>query len=307
MARPSKASRSDSDPSVVEEPLSLEASDGYRLAATRFRPAPGKDTQARVLIGAAMGVRQRFYASFARGLAAHGFEVITLDYRGIAGSAPPRLRGFAATATDWGKLDLAAALRWAFDEAPARPVLFVGHSVGGQVLPLADRADELAGVLLLCAQAGSVSHWSGRKRLMIEFFWRGVVPVTTSLFGRVPGWALGGDEDLPAGVARQWARWGTHPEYLLGEHPEARVRASRITAPALAVSFEDDFYAPQAAVDRLASWYGPSGAERLHLRPGDVGVSAVGHFGCFRSAHREGLWVRLIDFLSRSAAAAPRT
>jgi hypothetical protein len=48
-----------------------------------------------------MGVTQSFYAPLARWLAGQGYLAITFDYRGIGESAPPTLRGFGATLTDW--------------------------------------------------------------------------------------------------------------------------------------------------------------------------------------------------------------
>lgn len=295
-------------PAGAEEPLVLEATDGLHLAATRFRPAA--DPSARVLIGSATGVPRGYYAGFARALAARGFEAVTFDYRGIGDSAPPRLRGFEASMADWGRLDLAGALRWvrgqtsalsALSALPPLPALFVGHSVAGQVLPLAEGADALAAVLLVGSMSGNARNWRGHRRVIVELFWHGVVPLATAAFGRLPGWAMGGGEDLPAGVARQWARWGKHPAHLLGEHPEVRTRARGITAPCLSLSFEDDFYAPRAAVDTLASWYGPRGGARLHVHPRDLGARKIGHFGCFRTIRREDLWVRMIDWLARNA------
>jgi predicted alpha/beta hydrolase len=293
---------------MTETALTLPATDGFALAATCFGPPDPAQLRARVIIGPATGVLRRYYAAFARALAARGFEVLTLDYRGVGDSAPPRLRGFEARMFDWGTLDLAGALRWTFDRAPGLPVLFVGHSVAGQVLAAAEGADRLAAILLVGAQAGNLGSWTGRDRLLVGLFWRVVVPVTTALLGRLPGWAMGGGEDLPAGVARQWARWGLHPEYLLGEHPEMRERAARITAPTALISFEDDFHAPRASVDLLASWYGT--ATRCHIHPRDVGARAIGHFGSFRPAYRDTLWARAIEWLERHAggpgAAAPR-
>jgi predicted alpha/beta hydrolase len=289
---------------IAEEALTIAAVDGYALAGTRF--APARPASARVLIGPATGVQRRYYAGFARALAAWGFEAVTFDYRGIGGSAPPRLRGFEASMRDWGARDLTGAVQWALAQTPGLPVLFVGHSVAGQVLPMAEGAERLTAILLVGSQTGSLRNWTGRERWAVELFWRGVVPVTTRLFGRLPGWAMGGGEDLPAGVARQWARWGLHPDHLLGEHPEVRERAARITAPTAVVSFDDDFYAPRASVDLLASWYGPRGAQRLHLHPRDVGARAIGHFGCFRSVHRRDLWQRARQWLAQHVEEAPR-
>src|SRR6516165_2350916 len=80
---------------VRVEPLTLAARDGYALAATFFGAASGGGPV--VLLGSATGVPRLFYARFARFLASRGLSTLTLDYRGVGGSAPPRLRGFRAT------------------------------------------------------------------------------------------------------------------------------------------------------------------------------------------------------------------
>src|SRR5688572_27245204 len=107
----------------------ITTDDGWALAA-RFFGASGPARGA-VLIGAATGVPQRFYAPFARELAAAGFDVLTLDYRGIAESAPDHPRRTQVLMEDWGRHDLNAALAWLRRERSPRALLYLGHSVGG--------------------------------------------------------------------------------------------------------------------------------------------------------------------------------
>src|SRR6185503_6816847 len=87
--------------------ISIEAADGFRLAADLFAP---NDARAAVLIAPAMGVAREFYRPFAGFLAENGLASLVLDYRGIGGSAPKSLRGFKASLHEWAELDLEAAL-----------------------------------------------------------------------------------------------------------------------------------------------------------------------------------------------------
>lgn len=107
------------------------ASDGYELAVTRF-PAEGR-AWATLLCAGAMGVRQDFYAPFARFLSRHGVHVLTFDYRGMGWSRRGSLRGFPATVTDWTDKDFNAMLGEARKAAPDLPLLLLGHSLGGQI------------------------------------------------------------------------------------------------------------------------------------------------------------------------------
>jgi predicted alpha/beta hydrolase len=71
-----------------------------------------------------------------------GFATLTLDYRGIGGSTPSALKGFAATYLDWACLDLAAAVdAMASDTAS---LFMVGHSFGGHAFGLLPNHDRVA-------------------------------------------------------------------------------------------------------------------------------------------------------------------
>jgi predicted alpha/beta hydrolase len=104
-------------------------------------------------------------------------------------------------------------------------------------------------------------------------------------------------EDLPAGVALQWARWCSHPEYLMSEFPEARERFAKFDRPILSYSFTDDTYAPARAVDALFEVLTAAPATRRRLSPAELGVSAIGHFGFFRPRAGAKLWDEATDFL----------
>ena len=81
-------------------------------------------------------------------------------------------------------------------------------------------------------------------------------------------------------------------------------RYARLRQPLLAFSFSDDPYAPQASAAALVSEYPHARAEHRHVRPADVGASAVGHLGFFREASRATLWRQTADWI-RAIATAP--
>jgi predicted alpha/beta hydrolase len=272
---------------VRVEPLTVAARDGYPLAATLFA-SPAPDAPA-VLVGSATGVPRVFYARFARFLASRGLSALTLDYRGVGGSAPPRLRGFRATMADWGRLDLAGALDWMEAHLPSSRRLFVGHSVAGQLLGLVPDVDRIAAAWLVGSQHGYLRNWDGPQRALLFPFWLALLPAVVGTVGYLPAWLLGGGEDIPAGVAREWAAWARHPEYVIGLHPEAREGYARLRAPITMVAIEDDFYAPRRAVDRLAALFGSWPSRRL-VRPRDLGVPSMGHFGWFHERFAGPLW-----------------
>ena len=94
--------------SIQRQDIALIARDGYPLSAKRYS-APGA-VKGNLIMAGATGVQQRFYRRFAEHAARQGFNVLTLDYRGIGESKPASLKGFEMSYLDWAYQDLAAAV-----------------------------------------------------------------------------------------------------------------------------------------------------------------------------------------------------
>ena len=271
-------------------PTALPTADGAVLTGHLFRPA--EPPTLAVQINGAMGVPQRYYARFARWLAEHGVLVLTYDYRTIGASRRGPLRGDPATLLDWVRFDQAAAAQALAEAAGPCPRVVIGHSLGGQMLPLHPHPEQLAAVVLVAAQWGHYRLWSGLGRLRLWLFWFVVLPGAARLLGYLPQ-GLGLGEAVPGGVVAQWARWGRHPDYLLSELGEAGQRAfAGFAPPRLAVSALDDHFAPPAAIEALLARL-PAGTERRVLPTG-------GHFGFFRATQADTLWPDLLAWLHQT-------
>lgn len=272
---------------MTPDRFAFPAADGYRLAATAF--APAAPNGAAVAIAGGTGIPRRFYAKYAADLAARGYAVITFDYRGVGDSAPARMRGFAARMSDWGRLDIDAALASARSRFAPRRLFVVAHSAGGQLLGLAPAACGIDGAVFVSSQSGYWRYWTGRDRLRLLVLWRALIPAACAVVGHYPK-ALGLGEALPAGVARQWARWGRDPRYLFGDTSLDLANYQRFDRPLLALSFADDAaYAPRRAVEALLREYPAAHAEHRAVDPAARGLPRIGHFGFFRETARP-LW-----------------
>lgn len=291
------------------EDVVIRARDDYRLGGTVFRPAAEADLGAAVVVASATAVSRHYYGKFAHYLAERGFTVLTFDYRGIGSSAPDDLKGFAAGMQHWGEEDLAGAIDWLRETAQPDHLFMVGHSVGGQIVSLADNNRTLDGLVLVAAQSG---YWRlfGKRRPRLFITWHLLIPLLTRIYGRLPKWLMGG-EDLPAGVARQWARWGRHPDYIVSHGPRVRQGFARIAVPLLAYRFSDDQTAPGRAVAALLRWYENAAVQERAVDPSDLGVPQIGHFGFFRQKFSETLWREagdwLVGLVEPNASTAPRT
>jgi predicted alpha/beta hydrolase len=299
--RRSDLDRSATRPAPLDEgeDTVIPAKDGAALAASLYRsPHAAAAGQPAVVIASATGVRRAYYAPFASYLASRGHDVVTFDYRGIADS---RRASQKPKMHDWGEKDLAGVVERAGVTLGARrgQVDIVGHSVGGQIVGLLPGAetDSVRRFVMVAAQSGDYRLWPLPSRLAMAALWYGVVPGVTRAVGYLPG-SLGIGEDLPPGVALEWAAWCRTPGYLVGG-PGAPRRAgfARLRAEALAFGFDDDPYAPPAAIDALVSLYENATVERVHVSR--AGAGPIGHFGFFRDRFRNGLWDHAARFLSR--------
>ncbi|HSM36451.1 MAG TPA: alpha/beta fold hydrolase [Longimicrobiales bacterium] len=283
-------------PAIDVRDVTIEASDGAPLGATVLEvdgtPRPW------VVISAAVGTPHGFYRRFARFLAEHGYSVLAYDYRGIGASAPGSLRGFDADMTDWGRRDFGGAYRWASRRAGERGVVVIGHSFGGQILAMPDPAPEPLAVVVVASQSAYWGHWSWPLRPAVRALWRIVIPASTTLLGYFPSWMVGFGEPLPAGAARQWARWGRHPGYLFGHIDDAtRARYDAFDPAMLVWSFTDDPIAIHPAVEKLLEGYPAATIDWRHRAPEDLGMPRVGHHGFFRESSRQALWQPTLAWL----------
>lgn len=287
------------DPTTTD--VRFEARDGYPLAGTLHQP-PGT-VHATVLVNSATGVPRVFYHHFAQHLARNGLATLIWDYRGIGDSAPPSLRGFEATKQDWGRHDMPGAFDWLAARFPDVPHTVLGHSVGGQLLGLMPDSDRIDAVVTVGCGFGYWGHVAGSYRFVVAGLWYVVIPVVTGVAGFMPGRRLGLGEDLPNGVAREWARWGKRPDYFSAELA-AEPGFHKLRAPWRAWLLSDDPVATRDNVAPLHALYKNARVQTEVLEPEMFGLDEIGHVGFF-SRKRSVLWDRPVDWLLDAVRARP--
>jgi predicted alpha/beta hydrolase len=268
----------------------IRADDGRDLSITVFEPV--RQVRGVAVVASAMATPATFYAAFARRLSEHGIRVVTFDYRTAAGS-PDEMRREDADVDRWSA-DAAAVLAATADDAERDgvPVTWIGHSLGGQIIPFVEH-QRLASIIMIAAGDGYWRRNAAALRWKVPFLWWVAAPVAMAVAGYFPGRRLGLGGDLPSGVLKQWSRWCRHPEYLQIDHPDAPERFAAVTAPITALSFSDDEVLSPESTRFLLGLY--TGSEQAHrdLRPSDLGVDRIGHHGFFRKQHAR-LWDELV-------------
>ena len=162
-----------------------------------------------VLIPAAMGVKQQFYAPFVE-FCEHGFAVLSFDYRGMGESLPPQfadsLRGFDADIDDWAELDITQPCH--------RKGLACGCSFAGdRPFTVASSLSSLPDNHLI---DGLFNHRLGDRLLASQCtrqpsVWCGYCGIFSTTLHQylrlLPGKKLRKVGNLPKGVIEQWTRW----------------------------------------------------------------------------------------------------
>lgn len=270
-------------PTAREE--TLVAADGYRLGAIRF--VPTTPPHARILVAGATAVPQGFYRRFAVAAAARGYEVLTLDYRGIGASAPEHLRGFRVDFADWARLDLAAAIDTL--DIDDLPLHLVGHSYGGVCFGLVPQPQRVRSVYAFGAGAGWHGWMPRAERLRVLALWNVLGPVLTTTLGYLPWSRIMSGEDIPADIFWRWRRWCSSPHFLLDdpELPEARAMFARVTTPMVMANATDDRWAPPRSRDAIMTGYTNAPWRAVAIPPPLSGH--LGHMGYFRQS-ASALW-----------------
>jgi predicted alpha/beta hydrolase len=289
---------------VFIDDITFPATDGYLLGASLYLPRRARRNA--VLINSATAVPRKIYKGFASYLASRGCAVLTYDYRGIGDSRqksfvgynqPRSLVGFPASMSEWAARDVTAAVAWMRERYKNMPLIYVGHSFGGQALGLLPNNTEISRALLIAAQAAYWRLMTAPERYRVYLMLNFIGTPLTRLMGYAPGWS-GIGEDLPKGVFLQWARWVMSKRYLFDDRElPALVNFRNYRGALRALCLSDDPWATRPAIEMLCAGFTSMTPEILTVTPAEAGVARIGHLGFFRPEHRDTLWKGAAEWL----------
>lgn len=258
---------------------------------------PQGRVRAAVVLHGATGAPAGYYRGFADWLAAErDCAVLTYDYRDFASSSRGPLARSAATLTDWGLRDQAAAIAALGMMVPGAPRWVVGHSLGGLWLGFHPAMAGVERVITVGSGLPHISELPLAPRLKARTFFHGPVRFLAHRLGYAPGGRLGYGADLPLGVYEDWRRWCLNPGFHLSDlgsrlpMPDPR----RVTAEMRIVAMADDRLVPQAAIWRIMGLYPEAVKRQLVLRPEEYRLTKIGHLGAFHRMNAV-VWPALVD------------
>jgi predicted alpha/beta hydrolase len=282
------------------EQVTIHADDGVRLGGRWVEPDTGR--KAVVLIAPAMATRSRFYDDIAVWLAEQGYAALSFDYRGYGWSAHGTpLTEVTADAVRWAH-DARDAAAYAADRADGVPLVWLGHSFGGQLVPFGDQ-ERISAAITVSTGSGYWRCNTLRFRWCTPALWGFLSPLLIATTGYFPGKRIGVIGDLPPEVMRQWYRWCLHPRYILGESPAVAGLFTAVTMPMVSIFFTDDEILAERSYLDFADFYSSTRPVVQRVAPADMGLRRIGHHGFFSRKHKDSLWpALLLPHLNQMAA-----
>ena len=277
----------------------ITTGDGYKLSALFGTPvAESLDT---IVISPATGVKKEFYINFANYLIQNGYKVLLFDYRGIGGSAPASLKKSKAYMHEWGTEDMNAVLKYLVDERRLSNIIWLGHSVGGQLIGFSKYTEHIKKVIALSAAFGYWGYLPFPSKWMIWALWFFVGPLMVRIYGYGLMSKIGWGEDLPPRMMKEWRDWCLSKTYFkpLLELKLKMDKFYNFNCPITAVYISDDFIANEKTVHRMMEFFPNAASEIIRLPVNELTPHKVGHTGIFRKRFERTLWPELVRIIEK--------
>ncbi len=273
---------------IEELKIKIECEDGFKLSGKLFKP---KKISSSVMIAPATGIKKEFYSAFANYLAENGFATLTFDNRGIGESKGNSINSSNASLTNWGKLDMTAALEYLKSEIPNTEYHLIGHSAGGQLVGLMKNAKEIKSIFNFGSSSGSLQYSKYPFKLKSSFWLNFYIPLSNLIFGHTKSQWVGMGEPLPKNVGKEWTKWCNGKGYVKVDL-DTKIKEhlyNELSFNTLWVHAKDDEIANYENVIDMIRVHPNIKSTILTLSPKEYGFKDIGHMKFFSKRKKE-LW-----------------
>ena len=238
-----------------------------------------------LLIAPAMGVPARTYLKLAEALQTTGHSAATFDLRGIGNSA---IRASRANNFGYYQMaihDFSAAVAALKNELPNRPIVLLGHSMGGQLacLFLSQNPNAAAGLILSASCTVHYAGWPFPQNMSILVLSQ-IAALIARVVGYFPGKKLGFGGREARNVMIDWARNARNGRYkLLNSAINFESDLKKVSLPILAINFNDDRFAPLTATQLLLDKLDSHDISYLAINAGQLEQNTADHFNWVQS------------------------
>lgn len=284
---------------LTTQKVVIPAQDGYKISVIlSFATGEHKGT---IILSSAACVKKEFYIKFARFLNEHHYHVVLFDYRGIGESSPPNLKESKIFMHEWGTKDMNAVLDYTITVFGRKNIIWLGHSIGAQLVGFLENAKEIKKVISINAALGYWRYFPFPMNLVVWSLWYIVCPLMIRFYGYGVMKKIGWGENLPKYALLEWRRWCTNKHYYkeLLQRKLQTDRFHNFAQPITAIYTSDDFIANDKSVPLMMRFFPNAPVQILKLSVQKHTKHKVGHTGIFRKKFEKSLWPLLVELIER--------
>ncbi len=275
--------------------ITIIAPDGFPLGAL-FGETKGT-ARGMIVISAATGVRKEFYKNFASFLVENDYHVLLYDYRGIGESAAGDIRTSPIYMHEWGTQDMNAVLNYLTVTCGFTDVIWLGHSIGAQLVGLLEKKHYVSKVISINAALGYWGYFPYPMRIVVWLLWHIIGPLLINVYGYGVMKKIGWGENLPRNVILEWRSWCMNKTYYM-DFLKHKLKAScfyNFTIPITAIYTSDDYIANDKTAPLMRQFFPNAPYRLIKLDVASYTPHKVGHMGIFRKRFAQVLWPWLLQ------------